>query len=93
MLARAIIVASTLCIVSFPVAAQQGPQPVFYQLKVDAKTVGEIVDALSERPFKSVAPVIQEIGRQIQEQNQAREWEKKQPAMPVPPAAPQEPPK
>lgn len=86
MLARAFI--CLICLTVIPASAQQAP-PVVYQLKLEARQVGDVVDALSERPFKQVAPIIQEIGRQIQEQNAAREWEKKQPAAPVP--APQEP--
>lgn len=85
MLAR--FIAVSFCLLSFPAAAQQAQVPaVSYTITLEAKDVGEIAAALGERPFNKVAPLMQSIGRQIEEQNKAREWEKAQPATPMPPA-------
>lgn len=72
MLARAFAV-SIVFLSSFPVAAQQAQTPpVVYQLKLEAKQVGDIAEALGMLPYSRVAPLMQEIGRQVEEQNKAR---------------------
>lgn len=89
MLARALLV--SFIVLSVPASAQQAQQPpaVNYQITLEAKQIGEIAEALGALPYNRAAPIMQAIGRQIEEQNKAREWEKANPASPVP--APQVP--
>lgn len=70
MLTRSFLVLATIAWSG--VALAQTPAPTTYTLTLDGKQIDLIGRALGALPFSEVAPLINQLGREINEQNAAR---------------------